>query len=583
NGLQTVPISDDYEFPESSLDALDGDFLSKTYTFNAIFTIDGLPDRFCSISIHLTDNTPPTASCPEVPVILEGDECSEVDVSEHCNRDWFTDNVGIPENICDADKASSTGFDVLPGIPTTVEWQIRDISGVSSEDECTIEFVCQALAPECENLPTIPKFGALACGKKKQGGQQCVLFCHKTKLMILSDTLSTNLINCNGEEWDQTLGGRSCDRVTKPGATEKYVNFSFSSKKCETNPEEFEEHILEVLYNYQEDHDLACKTSENDINKICDAKIKFHCGSKVNNRRRRQLATFITNVTIHFGVSESFSYTGDETVVEAQLLALNTWVQKTVDILQALVTSGNFTIIMNGTVFTADPQSFSSSPLQTVCRSGQVIVGSRCYPCPAGYHHDSLNNTCLSCPYHTYQEQEQQVTCLPCPNGTITIRDGAVGLEECIPGLVDSTSHLSPKVFLALGFIFGFAIGVLALARYCKKQKSNKVTTVKPFVPKNDLQQVIGNDGHAHGYPLKTKDKATSDWVIIPKTLPKGNKITPGPMHLSAWDTCCTDPKASMDPGRVLLPRTPIPPNKIVVRDKGTPPPQVPNIVESDC
>ncbi|XP_078689114.1 uncharacterized protein LOC144920665 [Branchiostoma floridae x Branchiostoma belcheri] len=549
-----------------------------------------LGDDECQIQLRLRDDTAPsvTESCPTEPILLDEDDCTNINTSTYYDKSWFTDNVGMPDT-CDS---TSTNFNLTGGANRTVTWkQCPDISRLRSRDPrdtCAVVFKCREKGCEFPTEAESPVCGILVCGNSTDDGRQmCTSYCKKkcrrgkdyyynSNAFDFTFKEKQHTFTCQHGLWTpfdffsqhyESFQGSYC---TDSDAADCVGRYKFTTP-CKSDTKQ---KLLEDIWNaHQGSIQKLCKM----IGVNCD--VKIHCGQFTHRgRREAEVSMLMANVTF---TSVSLNDYNPETM---QTFAIaNASMYTAMNALQQLVESGDLSLRINGTDYTVDPTSFTADFSNWGCPDGYIFYAGACYPCSEGSYYIGIDSECPSCPEGTYQDELGQMTCKPCPPGMSINGTGATSNATCkvVPEPEEATFDGHHVVFLAVGFICCIttvALVVVAVTRHCKKRQS-KVTKVKPFVHKNDLQQVIGNDGH--GFPLKPKDKATSDWVIIPAILPKGNKISP--MHLSAWDPCCTDPKASMDPGRVLLPRTPIPPNQLVVCDKGTRPPQVPNIVESDC
>ena len=52
--------------------------------------------------------------------------------------------------------------------------------------------------------------------------------------------------------------------------------------------------------------------------------------------------------------------------------------------------------------------------------------------CPVGTYHNTTNDTCVTCPVDSYQDQEEQLSCKTCPTGSSTWGiEGARWVEYC--------------------------------------------------------------------------------------------------------------------------------------------------------
>eukprot|EP00118_Oscarella_pearsei_P016356 m.155183 g.155183 ORF g.155183 m.155183 type:complete len:2420 (+) comp38660_c0_seq5:905-8164(+) len=355
----------------------------------------------CTFNITVNDGEVPVVkSCPEKQQRLVGRNGRK-------NVTWdepqFEDNSGSVTNI----SQSHNSGDQFPLGKTRVLYTAQDPSGNLVQCKFTVRVVpynCEAYDP--------PENGALSCQRGQGKTSNCRISCNEG-YKILPPKKDLYLCTESGK-WKGSPKGRtpwpSCGKIKKAKRT-RSGKISYPVDDC--GSKETQERLKEEIKKILRDRGV-CK-----VNKKCEiANVNIQCGEKPSKKRATRL-----RITFTFDLVSTAETDDEDDDFESTSRSLKKLVED----------ADASDLKFNGTTLKADNSSLEVSETMLTCGDGQILLDEDCVSCPVGTRHsDESGGSCLFCPRGYYQDLEAQSQCKVCPDGFGTKEEGRISGSECI-------------------------------------------------------------------------------------------------------------------------------------------------------
>ncbi|XP_077998234.1 uncharacterized protein LOC144451304 [Glandiceps talaboti] len=418
---------------------------------------------FCSFTIKVVDEYPPTVTCPR--------DIHKTTTKTEERVTWddpvANDNVGLPR--LHVDRTNNRQFSVGTHIVTVTA---TDLSGNTAS--CTFNVIIAFNAPpaegNCGDLD-LPENGALACGKNDDTIRetfQCTVFC-KEGYKALGDR---NLYTCNNGNWRPTSGrnrGRNepprCTRYRPPPGGNVRIQFIFQGACQNVTDSE----IVSQLVSEINDRSLCYI----DQQQLCsEDSISWSCGNETTRRKRSaNFGDLVVEIKVEVKSNITIDMGDDEASEIFDRMQRN--INQTISRFKDAILVMTFTV--NGTTYKADPESFTVMDQIWSCFDGHISITDGCVPCPVGSYYDPSINDCTFCDVNMYQDKEAKLSCITCPDNLVTEHIGSYKESHCIDKQDVEESSPKSRMSLSIGLVVGgvavIVIVIVIMVVCCRKPR----------------------------------------------------------------------------------------------------------------
>nr|XP_006825084.1 PREDICTED: low-density lipoprotein receptor-related protein 4-like [Saccoglossus kowalevskii] len=372
-----------------------------------------------------------------------------------CGVDHFKDHLGTadceacPEHLSTSGQDGQTTCNCDPGYVMENGFCIEEAEDQGQSITC--EFAVKVNA-DCGDLNAIN--GALSCDIAVSS--QCILHCYD------GYASSTETYNCVNRQWRPTDQAR-CSRIRGQNG-QKTLTFSILTT-CQ-NIETLWDDVLKVLASNLDKHNLCHIQGK----RVCSKNnITLRCGN--NNRNKRDTDNVVTVEMVIEITSEEYILDDEEREIQQQQMEneLNAAANR----IEEFINNGSLVIEVDGQTFPAEPESFSVTEVEWYCMDGYIQSSSQCNACPSGAMYNPDTNTCIDCPFDTYQSKEAQLECTPCEDNTHTVHEGSFKQSQCVAASSEEDSQ-TPIIIGAVVGIVLLIVVVVVTVLVCRRRKSSQ-------------------------------------------------------------------------------------------------------------